>query len=279
MGGDAPARRAPGAGSIPLVPRPRVAPDELIPGRPGAPGDGPGWPGPGQQDQATGRTRARPHQRPARPVPGQPGPRRDVPARRARVVRPASAPSRTPAGRGRRTRLTRRGRRVLWAASVLLLVAVITPLLARPGLRRPGFQSRPAAVRGPGWHAAGCGQARPVPVVGRAERGAQGRPAGRHPADHGVQRAGQPGCGARREPLGPPGLTSWRGDRRERQARDTPAGSTRPIPQSRGRGSGLRPGRHPAARVLLAFPGRPQAVYRKIAEPARCRLRSTGCLL
>jgi len=40
--------------------------------------------------------------------------------------------------------------------------------------------------------------------------------------------------------------------------------------------SGLR---HSAAGVFLAFPGRPQAVYRKIAEPARCRLRSTGCLL
>ena len=83
------------------------------------------------------------------------------------------------------------------------------PAPARRGLRRSGLQPRPAAVRGPGGHAAGSGQARPVPVVGRAERGAQGRPAGGHPADHGVQRAGQPGRGARREPLGPPGLT-WR---------------------------------------------------------------------
>jgi hypothetical protein len=148
MGGDTPARRTPGAGSIPLVPRPRVAPDELIPGRPGAPWDGPGWPGPGEQDQAAGRTRARPR-RPAPLVPGQPGPRRDVPARRARVIRPASALSRTPAGRGRRTRLTRRGRRVLWAASVLLLVAVITPLwlALASGAQASSHGLPPSAVR------------------------------------------------------------------------------------------------------------------------------------
>ncbi len=48
---------------------------------------------------------------------------------RARVVRPASAPSRVPVHRVRRTRLTRRGRRVVWAFAVLLLVAVLTPVL------------------------------------------------------------------------------------------------------------------------------------------------------
>jgi hypothetical protein len=131
------------------VPRPRVAPDELIPGRPRTAWDGPGWRGPDDQDQAAGRTQARPHQRLARPVPGQPGPRRDVPARRARVIRPASAPSRTPAGRGRRTRLTRRGRRVLWAASVLLLVAVITPLwlTLASGAQASSHGLPPSAVR------------------------------------------------------------------------------------------------------------------------------------
>jgi hypothetical protein len=27
------------------------------------------------------------------------------------------------------------------------------------------------------------------------------------------------------------------------------------------------------------FPGWPQKIYRKLTEPARCRLRSMGCLL
>lgn len=148
MGGEVPARRAPGAGSLPLVPRPRIAPDELIPAHP-APWDEPGWPGPGGQDQAAGRSRARGHQRPARPTPGQPGPRRNVAAPRTRVIRPASAPSRTPAGRGRRTRLTRRGRRVLWAAAVLLLVAVITPLwlALASGAQASSHGLPPSAVR------------------------------------------------------------------------------------------------------------------------------------
>ncbi len=48
---------------------------------------------------------------------------------RTRVVRPASVPSRVPVQRVRRTRLTRRGRRVVWAFAVLLLVAVLTPVL------------------------------------------------------------------------------------------------------------------------------------------------------
>ena len=30
---------------------------------------------------------------------------------------------------------------------------------------------------------------------------------------------------------------------------------------------------------FLGFPGQPPELYRKIAEPARCRLRSMGCLL
>ena len=48
---------------------------------------------------------------------------------RTRVVRPASVPSRVPVQRVRQTRLTRRGRRVVWAFAVLLLVAVLTPVL------------------------------------------------------------------------------------------------------------------------------------------------------
>jgi hypothetical protein len=75
-----------------VVPRPRVAADEQVPARP----------------------------RSARPA-GAPS--------RTRVVRPASVPSRVPVQRVRRTRLTRRGRRVVWAFAVLLLVAVLTPVL------------------------------------------------------------------------------------------------------------------------------------------------------
>ena len=45
---------------------------------------------------------------------------------------------------------------------------------ARPGVRGAGGQSRSAAVCGAGQHAADRGQARPVPVVDRAERGAPG---------------------------------------------------------------------------------------------------------
>jgi hypothetical protein len=74
-----------------VVPRPRVAADEQVP--------------------------AQPRTRPA----GAPS--------RTRVVRPASVPSRVPVQRVRRTRLTRRGRRVVWAFAVLLLVAVLTPIL------------------------------------------------------------------------------------------------------------------------------------------------------
>lgn len=75
-----------------VVPRPRVAADEQVPAR----------------LRSTG---------PA------------VAPSRTRVVRPASVPSRVPVQRVRRTRLTRRGRRVVWAFAVLLLVAVLTPVL------------------------------------------------------------------------------------------------------------------------------------------------------
>ena len=98
-----PATSGPGtfAGTA-LVPRPRVAPDDQIPARPGPP---PSLPG-------------RPRRAGAAVTPS-----------RARVVRPASAPSRVPAPRVRRTRLTRRGRRLVWASAVLLVMAVITPVL------------------------------------------------------------------------------------------------------------------------------------------------------
>jgi hypothetical protein len=97
--GDAPVRPPVGAGSAPLVPRPRVAPDDQI------------------------------QSHPAIPAPSRPR-RAGRPAVQSgtRVVRAASA-SRVPAGRVRRTRLTRRGRRLVWASAVLLLVAVITPVL------------------------------------------------------------------------------------------------------------------------------------------------------
>ena len=150
-GGDRP-RRSPGAGSIPLVPRPRMAPDDLISPRPTAPRvprELPGRRGPGDQDQTGSRTRARLDQRPVRPGSAQPGPWRPAGSSRARVVRSASAPSRRPAGHARRSRLTRRGRRVLWAAVILLLVAVITPLLLAmaSGAQASGHGLPPSAVR------------------------------------------------------------------------------------------------------------------------------------
>ena len=80
------------AGPRVVVPRPRVAADEQVPARP----------------------------RSARPA-GAPS--------RTRVVRPAAVPPRVPVQRVRRTRLTQRGRRVVWAFAVLLLVAVLTPVL------------------------------------------------------------------------------------------------------------------------------------------------------
>ena len=152
MGGDTRPRQSPGAGSIPLVPRPRMAPDDLIsprPTAPRAPWESPGRPRPGGQDQAFSRTRARLDQQPVRPASAQPGPWRQAGPSRARVVRSASAPSDRPAGRTRRTRLTRRGRRVLWAAVILLLVAVITPLLlaVASGAQASSHGLPPSAVR------------------------------------------------------------------------------------------------------------------------------------
>jgi hypothetical protein len=49
----------------------------------------------------------------------------------------------------RRSRLTRRGRRVVWAAAVLLLVAVITPFLlaAASGAQAANQGVPPSAVR------------------------------------------------------------------------------------------------------------------------------------
>ena len=148
---------------------------------------------------------------PGRGAPGRGAPGRGSPGRRrssrTRVVRAASAPSRTPVRRARRTRLTRRGRRVVWASAVLLLVAVITPVLLAmaSGAQAASGGLPPSAVR------AGLRQVVVKPgqslwsIALNAEP--HGRPAGGHPADHPVQRAGQPGRRARREPLGPPGLT------------------------------------------------------------------------
>ncbi len=81
------------------MPRPRVAPDDQIQSHPSIP--------------APSRPR-----RAGRPA-VQSG---------TRMVRAASA-SRVPARRVRRTRLTRRGRRLVWASAVLLLIALITPVL------------------------------------------------------------------------------------------------------------------------------------------------------
>jgi hypothetical protein len=152
MGGGARPRRSAGAGSIPLVPRPRMAPDDLIsprPTAPRAPTESPGRPRPGDQDQTSSRTRARLDAQPVRPASAQPGPWRQAGPSRARVVRSASAPPHRPAGRTRRSRLTRRGRRVLWAAVILLLVAVITPLLlaVASGAQASSHGLPPSAVR------------------------------------------------------------------------------------------------------------------------------------
>jgi hypothetical protein len=122
MPGEAPPRRPREESDIPLVPRPRVAPDDQIPGHPGIPPAAPGRPrgtGPG----------------------GAPT--------RTRVVRPASAPSRVPVRRARRTRLTRRGRRLAWASAVLLVVAVITPILlaVASGAQAANHGVPPSAVR------------------------------------------------------------------------------------------------------------------------------------
>jgi hypothetical protein len=88
-----------------------MAPDDLIPGYPGIPPAAPVRP------RGTG-----PGAAPIRSRETAPG----VAPARTRVVRPASAPSRVPV---RRARLTRRGRRLIWASAILLVVAVITPVV------------------------------------------------------------------------------------------------------------------------------------------------------
>jgi hypothetical protein len=100
------------AGPKVVVPRPRVAADEQVPARP----------------------------RSTRPA---------VAPSRTRVVRPASVPSRVPVQRVRRTRLTRRGRRVVWASAILLLVAVLTPVLLAlaSGAQAADHGVPPSAVR------------------------------------------------------------------------------------------------------------------------------------
>jgi hypothetical protein len=100
------------AGPRVMVPRPRGAADEQVAARP----------------------------RSARPA---------VVPSRARVVRPVSVPSRVPVQRVRRTRLTRRGRRVVWASAVLLFVAVFTPVLLvlTSGAQAADHGLPPSAVR------------------------------------------------------------------------------------------------------------------------------------
>ena len=88
------------AGSAPLVPPPRVAPDDQIPSRPAVPAVAPA---PGRP-RVPGQTAAPSRARAARPA--------SAPFR-VRAAGPASAPSRLPARRVRRTRLTRRGRRLV----------------------------------------------------------------------------------------------------------------------------------------------------------------------
>jgi hypothetical protein len=152
--GNGPVRHPLDAGSVPMVPRPRVAPDEQIPAPPGIPLAAPRRPQHGGPVRSPGLTRPG---REDRPGPGQPDQAPRYPRRtgqpaaltRAGVVRVASAPSRMPAGRARRTRLTRRGRRVAWASAILLLLAVIIPVLlvAASGAQASNHGVPPSAVR------------------------------------------------------------------------------------------------------------------------------------
>ena len=152
--GNGPVRHPLDTGSAPMVPRPRVAPDEQIPGRAGIPLAAPGRPLHGGPDLPPGLTRPG---RQDRSGPGQPDPAPRYPRRtgqpvtstRARVARVASEPSRLPAGRARRTRLTRRGRRLAWASVVLLLLAVIIPVLlaVASGAQASNRGVPPSAVR------------------------------------------------------------------------------------------------------------------------------------
>jgi LysM domain len=122
MPGDAPARPPLAGSGAPLVPRPRVAPDEQIPVRPGIHPPAPGRP----RDTGPG----------AAPT-------------RTRIIRRAAAPSRVPVRGARRTRLTRRGRRLLWASVVLLVAAVLTPVLLAlaSGAQAANHGVPPSAVR------------------------------------------------------------------------------------------------------------------------------------
>jgi hypothetical protein len=91
------------AGPKVVVPRPRVPADDQVPARPRST----------RPAGAPSRTRV---------VRSASVPVRRAPVRRAPVRR-------VPVQQVRRTRLTRRGRRVVWAFAVLLLVAVLTPVL------------------------------------------------------------------------------------------------------------------------------------------------------
>ena len=107
-----------------------------IPSRPAVPAvaPAPGRPRPPGQTAAPSRARApRPASAPSR----------------VRAAGPASAPSRLPGGRVRRTRLTRRGRRLVWACAVLLHVAVLTPVLfaLASGAQAANQGVPPSAVR------------------------------------------------------------------------------------------------------------------------------------
>ena len=117
-------------------PAPRVAPDDQIPSRPAVPAVAPAPGRPRVPGQAAAPSRARA----ARPA--------SAPSR-VRAAGPASAPSRLPARRVRRTRLTRRGRRLVWASAVLLLVAVLTPVLLAlaSGAQAANHGVPPSAVR------------------------------------------------------------------------------------------------------------------------------------
>ncbi len=127
--GDARVGRPPAAGGVPVLPRPRTAPDDQIPAHPMAPPAAPRRPA-----QAPGHPRRA----------GQ----ASVPSGE-RGARPVSGPARVPAGRARRTRLTRRGRRLVWASAVLVLVAVITPVLLAlaSGAQAANRGVPPSAVR------------------------------------------------------------------------------------------------------------------------------------
>ena len=118
-----PSRRGPAGG---LVPLPRQAPplEQLPPPGPGA------KPAPRREAQPGRGVQPRPAVRPGR-------------AHRPGSVVPARRPARP------RTRLTRRGRRVLWAFASLLVAALLTPVLlvASAGAQAANHGASPAQVR------------------------------------------------------------------------------------------------------------------------------------